>query len=85
MKTLKIIAGCAFAIFMIKACQMDYTCNVVDSIPYEIRERIIAEHPECVDIDVLADFWITKGDSLVAEIAKEQELEEYWATLPEEY
>ena len=35
-------------VVMSKACQMEYACNVVDSIPCEIRERIIEENPELV-------------------------------------
>lgn len=62
-------------ILMVRACQMEYVCDVVDSIPPEIRERILNNHPECVDIDVLADFWVNKGDSIVAEIVAEQEYE----------
>lgn len=81
MKLLKYILIAVSAVFMLKACQMEYTCNVVDSIPEEIRERIIAENPECSDIDILAEYWLTNGDSLVAEIEAEQEyereLEEY--------
>ena len=81
MKLLKYILIAVSAVFMLKACQMEYACNVVDSIPCEIRERIIEENPECVNIDVLAEYWIANGDSLVAEIEAEQEyereLEEY--------
>lgn len=71
----KIILGIALTILMVRACQMEYVCDVVDSIPPEIRERILNNHPECVDIDVLADFWANKGDSIVAEIIAEQEYE----------
>lgn len=71
----KIILGIALIILMVRACQMEYVCDVVDSIPPEIRERILNNHPECVDIDVLADFWVNKGDSIVAEIVAEQEYE----------
>lgn len=71
----KIILGIALTILMVRACQMEYVCDVVDSIPPEIRERILNNHPECVDIDVLADFWVNKGDSIVAEIVAEQEYE----------
>ena len=89
MKFLKYIFIAAAAVFMLKACQMEYACNVVDSIPCEIRERIIEENPECVNIDVLAEYWIANGDSLVAEIETEQEyereLEEYLSNHPEEY
>lgn len=71
----KIILGIALTILMVRACQMEYVCDVVDSIPPEIKERILDHHPECVDIDVLADFWVNKGDSIVAEIVAEQEYE----------
>lgn len=71
----KIILGIVLAAMMMRACQMEYVCDVVDSIPPEIRERILNDHPECVDIDVLADFWVNKGDSIVAEIVAEQEYE----------
>ena len=88
MKFLKYIFIAAAAILMLKACQMEYACNVVDSIPEEIRERIIAENPECSDIDALAAYWLTNGDSLVAEIEAEQEyereLEEYLSNHPED-
>ena len=67
---------------------MNYVCDVVDSIPKEIRERIITEHPECANIDLLVKFWETKGDSLVSEIVQEQiydcELTEYLKLHPEE-
>ena len=50
--------------------------------------KIITEHPECANIDLLVKFWETKGDSLVSEIAKEQiydcELTEYLKLHPEE-
>lgn len=89
MKCLKIIGVAICVIVMPKACQMEYACDVVDSIPSEIRERIVEENPECVNVDVLAEYWIAKGDSLVAEIAAEQEyereLEEYLNNHPEEY
>lgn len=89
MKYLKIIGVAICVVVMSKACQMEYACNVVDSIPCEIRERIIEENPECVNIDVLAEYWIANGDSLVAEIEAEQEyereLEEYLSNHPEEY
>ena len=88
MKYLKIIGVAIFVVVMSKACQMEYACNVVDSIPCEIRERIIEENPECVNIDVLAEYWIANGDSLVAEIEAEQEyereLEEYLSNHPED-
>ena len=71
----KIILGIALTILMIRACQMEYACDVVESIPPEIKERILDHHPECVDIDVLADFWVNKGDSIVDEIVAEQEYE----------
>ena len=89
MKYLKIIGVAICIVVMSKACQMEYACNVVDSIPCEIRERIIEENPECVNIDVLAEYWIANGDSLVVEIEAEQEyereLEEYLSNHPEEY
>ncbi len=89
MKYLKIIGVAICVVVMSKACQMEYACNVVDSIPCEIRERIIEENPECVNIDVLAEYWIANGDSLVAEIEAEQEyereLEEYLSNHPEGY
>ena len=85
----KIILGIALTILMVRACQMEYVCDVVDSIPPEIKERILNHHPECVDIDVLADFWVNKGDSIVAEIIAEQEyereLKEYLQQHPEEW
>lgn len=88
MKYLKIIGVAICVVVMSKACQMEYACNVVDSIPCEIRERIIEENPECVNIDVLAEYWIANGDSLVAEIEAEQEyereLEEYLSNHPED-
>lgn len=71
----KIVLGIVLVVMIIRACQMEYVCDVVDSIPPEIRERILNDHPECVDIDVLADFWVNKGDSIVAEIVAEQEYE----------
>lgn len=77
----KIVLGIVLVVMIIRACQMEYVCDVVDSIPHDIKERILNDHPECVDIDVLADFWINKGDSIVAEIVAEQEydreLQEY--------
>ena len=75
-------------ILTLKACRLNYVCDVVDSIPKEIRERIITEHPECANIDLLVKFWETKGDSLVSEIVQEQiydcELTEYLKLHPEE-
>lgn len=80
--------GCVIVILTLKACRLNYVCDVVDSIPKEIRERIITEHPECANIDLLVKFWETIGDSLVSEIAKEQiydcELTEYLKLHPEE-
>lgn len=85
----KITLGIVLAAMMMRACQMEYVCDVVDSIPPEIRERILNDHPECVDIDVLADFWVNKGDSIVTEIVAEQEYErdlrEYLQQHPEEW
>lgn len=84
----KIFMWCAVAICMLKACHMNYVCDVVSNIPPEIRNRIIEEHPECMDLDLLAKFWETKGDSLVSEIAQEQEYEreltEYLRNHPED-
>lgn len=71
----KIVLGIVLVVMIIRACQMEYVCDVVDSIPHDIKERILNDHPECVDIDVLADFWVNKGDSIVAEIVAEQEYE----------
>ena len=63
-------------------------CVRCSRIPKEIRERIITEHPECANIDLLVKFWETKGDSLVSEIVQEQiydcELTEYLKLHPEE-
>nr|DAK92079.1 MAG TPA: BLM protein [Caudoviricetes sp.] len=85
----KIVLGIVLAVMIIRACQMEYVCDVVDSIPYDIKERILNDHPECADIDVLADFWVNKGDSIVAEIVAEQEYEkelrEYLQQHPEEW
>lgn len=72
----KIVLGIVLVVMIIRACQMEYVCDVVDSIPHDIKERILNDHPECVDIDVLADFWVNKGDSIVAEIVAEQEYEQ---------
>ena len=87
-KIFKVIVGCVIVILTLKACRLNYVCDVVDSIPKEIRERIITEHPECANIDLLVKFWETKGDSLVSEIAKEQiydcELTESLKLHPEE-
>ena len=74
-KILKTVFSIILVLLMIRACQMEYVCDVVDSIPKEIQNRIIESHPECADIDLLAEFWIEKGDSIVAEIAAEQEYE----------
>lgn len=71
----KIVLGIVLVVMIIRACQMEYVCDVVDSIPHDIKERILNDYPECVDIDVLADFWVNKGDSIVAEIVAEQEYE----------
>ena len=87
-KIFKVIVGCVIVILTLKACRLNYVCDVVDSIPKEIRERIITEHPECANIDLLVKFWETKGDSLVSEIVQEQiydcELTEYLKLHPEE-
>lgn len=72
----KIVLGIVLVVMIIRACQMEYVCDVVDSIPHDIKERILNDHPECVDIDVLADFWVNKGDSIVDEIVAEQEYEQ---------
>ena len=74
-RALKAIVFTLFAIVMLRACMLEYYCNIVDTIPDEIKERIIHEHPECVEIKNLAEFWIEHGDSLVSEIAMEQEYE----------
>lgn len=85
----KVIMWVSFMALMVKACHMNYICDVVDSIPEEIRERIIEENPRCVDVDVLAEYWKTKGDSLILEIAAEQEYEREWGEYikahPEEF
>ena len=52
-KIFKVIVGCVIVILTLKACRLNYVCDVVDSIPKEIRERIITEHPECANIDLL--------------------------------
>ena len=87
-KLFKIIVGCVIVVLTLKTCHLNYVCDVVDSIPKEIRERIVTEHPECADIDLLVKFWETKGDSLVSEIVQEQiydcELIEYLKHHPEE-
>ena len=49
-KIFKVIVGCVIVILTLKACRLNYVCDVVDSIPKEIRERIITEHPECANI-----------------------------------
>ena len=74
---LKIAFGLVVVCLVFRACRLEYVCNIVDSIPVEIRERIIEERPECTDIGVLADFWVSKGDSVVEEVAEERELEQY--------
>lgn len=71
----KIVLGIALSIMMVRACQKEYVCDVVDSIPSDIKEQIIRNHPECVDIDILAEYWTSKGDSIVAEMVAEQEYE----------
>lgn len=58
-KIFKVIVGCVIVILTLKACRLNYVCDVVDSIPKEIRERIITEHPECANIDLLVKFWET--------------------------
>ena len=87
-KIFYVIVVCVIVKLTLKACRLNYVCDVVDSIPKEIRERIITEHPECANIDLLVKFWETKGDSLVSEIVQEQiydcELTEYLKLHPEE-
>ena len=86
MKTiLKVCFGLAFLAAITKACEMDYNSSIVDSIPVEIRDRIIEYRPECVNMDLLAKFWIEKGDSVVKFIAAEQEYEENIGTYTSEY
>ena len=87
-KIFNVIVGCVIGILTFQACRVNYVCDVVDSIPKVIRERIITEHPECANIELLVKFWETKGDSLVSEIVQEQiydcELTEYLKLHPEE-
>lgn len=78
MKILKIMGLVSFGVVLFKACQMNYISDVVDSIPAEIRLRIIDENPQCRNMDTLAEYWQTKGDSLVDAIAKEQECAREW-------
>lgn len=86
-KIFKVIVGCVIVILTLKACRLNYVCDVVDSIPKEIRAHNYRAS-ECANIDLLVKFWETKGDSLVSEIAKEQiydcELTEYLKLHPEE-
>lgn len=37
----KIVLGIVLVVMIIRACQMEYVCDVVDSIPYDIKERIL--------------------------------------------
>ena len=69
-KIFKVIVGCVIVILTLKACRLNYVCDVVDSIPKEIRERIITEHPECANIDLLVKFWETIGDSLFLKLLR---------------
>ena len=39
-KIFKVIVGCVIVILTLKACRLNYVCDVVDSIPKEIREKI---------------------------------------------
>ncbi|WP_163216433.1 hypothetical protein [Bacteroides sp. 224] len=59
---------------------MEYTCDVIDSMPEPIYHQLIADYPEW-NIDQLADYYVANRDSLVKEMYLEQEylfeLEEY--------
>ena len=91
MKTPKGILKCfcviALLCFMPKACRMEYTCDVIDSMPEPIYHQLIADYPEW-NIDRIADYYMENRDSLVEEMRLEQqwlmEIEEYRANNPQE-
>lgn len=77
MKIINILLAAGFAVVMVKACNLSYVYDVVDSIPSEIRLRIIESDPRMVDPKLLAEYWQEHGDSIVQEISREQEYERW--------
>jgi hypothetical protein len=57
---------------MPKACKMEYTCDVIESMPKPIYQQLLATYPEW-DIDRIADYYMDNRDSLILEMQQEQE------------
>lgn len=78
MKIIDIVLVVACAVVIGKACNMAYASDVVDSIPADIRERMIMADPGCTDMYRMAKVWNEKRDSILAEVEYEQWwMEEY--------
>ena len=73
---------------MLKACAMDYKCNVLDSIPEREKEVLFQECPSR-DLSVLSDYYLEHKDRIQADIQAdldyEKEMEEYKINHPEEF
>lgn len=39
-KIFKVIVGCVIVILTLKACRLNYVCDVVDSIPHYVKAYI---------------------------------------------
>lgn len=77
-RAIKIVGCTVLAVACLKACQMDYVCCTVETIPAEIQARLIQDNPELADIDKLAEFWVHHGDSVCEVIEYEQKMGVYY-------
>ena len=68
------------AIVMQKACNKAYICDIVDTIPREVMERIQIAHPK-MELAQIAEFYLQFGDSIAAEIIAEEEYDMFLASL----
>jgi hypothetical protein len=58
------LCAIAFLCVMAKACEKEYVCDVIDSIPRQIYIQIIEENPSW-DIDQIADYYMENRDLLL--------------------
>lgn len=87
-KILKYLAIAVLICVMPKACRMEYTCDMIDSMPEPIYQQLLATYPDW-NIDRIADYYMDNRDSLETEMHLEQkylsEFEEYRRNNPEEF
>jgi hypothetical protein len=77
MKTkIKIILAVLLMYCLPKACEYEYVCDVIESMPKPIYHQIVDDNPEW-DIDRIANYYMKNRDSLEFEFERGVTIDNY--------